>query len=63
MYFIQLPMKMDGRWMKYVFHPPAYEDGTDRGFRNVGYSKSDAGELPKRKHIRQSTLYEAFSFS
>jgi len=32
-----------GRWMKYkkgwdvILHPPAYEDGTDRGFRNVGY--------------------------
>jgi len=20
-----------------ILHPPAYEDGTDRGFRNVGY--------------------------
>jgi len=28
---------------------PAYENGTDRVFRNVGYSNSDAGELPKRK--------------
>ena len=32
-----------GRWIKFdkgslvIFHPPAYEDGTDRGFRNVGY--------------------------
>jgi hypothetical protein len=24
----------------------AYEDGTDRGFRNVGIYKPDAGELP-----------------
>ena len=24
-----------GRWMKYV-HSPAYEDGTDSEFRNVG---------------------------
>ena len=30
--------------------PPAYEDGTDRVFRNVGIYNSDAGELPKRKH-------------
>ena len=29
---------------------PAYEDGTDRVFRNVGIYKSDAGESPKRKH-------------
>ena len=30
--------------MKY----PAYEDGTDRVFRNVGIQQSDAGEIPKR---------------
>jgi len=36
-------------------HPPAYEDGTDRGFRNVGYQSSDAGELPKRKHVTYRT--------
>ena len=29
---------------------PAYEDGTDRVFRNVGIYKSDAGKSPKRKH-------------
>jgi len=28
---------------------PAFEDGTDRVFRNVGIYKSDAGESPKRK--------------
>ena len=27
---------------------PALEDGTDRGFRNVGKPQSDAGEIPKR---------------
>ena len=26
------------------------EDGTDRGFRNVGKLQSDAGEIPKRIH-------------
>jgi len=26
------------------------EDGTDRGFRNVGKPQSDAGEIPKRIH-------------
>ena len=31
----------------------AFEDGTDRVFRNVGIYKSDAGESPKRK---QTTL-------
>jgi len=30
----------------------AYEDGTDRVFRNVGIYKSDAGELLKRKITR-----------
>jgi hypothetical protein len=29
---------------------PAFEDGTDRGFRNVGKSQSDAGEIPRRIH-------------
>ena len=28
---------------------PAYEDGTERVFRNVGIKNSDAGELPRRK--------------
>jgi hypothetical protein len=26
----------------------AFEDGTDRGFRNVGKLQSDTGEIPKR---------------
>ena len=34
---------------------PAYEDGTDRVFRNVGIYKSDAGEIPKRKQYIQNT--------
>ena len=28
--------------------PPAFEDGTDTGFRNVGQLQIDAGEIPKR---------------
>ena len=31
---------------------PAYEDGTDRVFRNVGIQQSDAGEIPKRIHTK-----------
>ena len=44
------------------FIPPAYEDGTDRVFRNVGIYNSDAGELPKRKHniVRTSVHYMDF---
>ena len=34
---------------------PALEDGTDRGFRNVGKPQSDAGEIPKRIHKRFKT--------
>ena len=34
---------------------PAYEDGTDRVFRNVGIQQSDAGEIPKRIHTRFKT--------
>jgi len=39
---------------RYV-HLPAYEDGTDRVFRNVGTHISHAGESPKRKHTTFST--------
>jgi hypothetical protein len=28
----------------------AFEDGTDRGFRNVGKPQSDAGEIPQRTY-------------
>jgi len=38
-----------------ILHPPAYEDGTDKEFRNVGYKNSDAGELPKKEHITIET--------
>jgi hypothetical protein len=34
----------------YSSYLPAYEDGTERVFRNVGIQNSDAGELPRRKH-------------
>ena len=34
-----------------IFHSPAYEDGTDSEFRNVGYQNSDAGELPKKEQV------------
>jgi len=39
----------------YQFHlqrlgvKPAFEDGTDTGFRNVGELQFDAGEIPRRK--------------
>ena len=29
---------------------PAFEDGTDTGFRNVGQLQFDAGEIPKRTY-------------
>jgi hypothetical protein len=41
------------------FEPSAYEDGTDRVFRNVGNYKSDAGESPKRRH----TIFTVFTFA
>ena len=34
---------------------PALEDGTDRGFRNVGKPQSDAGKIPKRIYTRFKT--------
>ena len=46
--------------MKYeVLHIsyPAYEDGTDRVFRNVGIQHSDAGEIPKRIHTKNTSIF------
>ena len=43
---------------------PALEDGTDRGFRNVGIQQSDAGETPKRIHNKGKgnlIYYEIFA--
>jgi hypothetical protein len=36
----------------YILHipHPAFEDGPDRGFRNVGKTQSDAREIPKRTY-------------
>jgi hypothetical protein len=31
------------------------EDGPDRGFRNVGKTQSDAGEIPKRTYINEKS--------
>jgi hypothetical protein len=36
-------------WMWNIPHP-AFEDGPDREFRNVGKTQSDAGEIPKRTY-------------
>ena len=36
---------------------PAVEDGTDRGFRNVGKLQSDAGEIPKRIHTKSRLCF------
>jgi len=36
-------------------HLPAYEDGTDRVYRNVGIQNSDAGELLRRKYNIRNT--------
>ena len=38
-----------GRRFGHTLHP-AFEDGTDTGFRNVGQLQFDAGEIPKRKY-------------
>jgi len=35
---------------------PAFEDGTDTGFRNVGQLQFDAGEIPRRKY----TIFEMY---
>ena len=38
--------------------PPAFEDGTDTAFRNVGQLQIDAGEIPK-KHFQYSNHGES----
>jgi len=40
-------MSVAGLFVVYI--SPAYEDGTDSEFRNVGSYNSDAGELPKKE--------------
>ena len=48
--------------MKYTSYP-AYEDRTDRVFRNVGVQKSDAREIPKRihtSHFYSSTISQSY---
>ena len=49
---------------KHILHTlhPALEDGTDRGFRNVGKPQSDAGEIPKRIHTILSWIITVFSY-
>jgi len=43
-----------------ILHLPAYEDGKDRVYRNVGIKNSDAGELPRRKHTKCVCLCGCF---
>jgi hypothetical protein len=38
-----------------ILHPRAYEDGTDKEFRNVGYQEPDAGESPKKEQFTYQT--------
>ena len=42
--------------IRHTLHP-SLKDGADRGFRNVGKPQSDAGEIPKRIHIRTLTEF------
>ena len=35
---------------------PAFEDGTDTGFRNVGQLYFDAGEIPRRKYTNENNI-------
>jgi hypothetical protein len=48
------PKLLAGRYL------PAYQDGTDRVFQNIGISSADAGESPRKKHtaFRTRQKYE-----
>ena len=37
---------------------PALEDGTDRGFRYVGRTQTDAGDIPKRTHTMNGIIFK-----
>ena len=41
---------------------PAFEDGTDTGFRNVGQLQFDTGEIPRRKYTKMHLLVLWMSF-
>jgi hypothetical protein len=40
---------------------PAFEYGPDRGFRNVGKTQSDAGEIPKRTYTKLALLFKKYT--
>jgi hypothetical protein len=42
--------RLDVKYFTLYTPHPAFEDGPDRGFRNVGKTQSDAGEIPKRTY-------------
>jgi len=42
--------------VEYTPHP-AFEDGTDRGFWNVGKPQSDAREIPKRTYTSTEYIF------
>jgi hypothetical protein len=46
----------------FTLHTPhqAFEDGPDRGFRNVGKTQSDAGEIPKKKTYTRFRIWRKF---
>ena len=49
-YILHIILQHCPQTSSFYTHLPAYEDGTDRVFRNVGIQTSDAVESPKRKH-------------
>ena len=62
--FIDFKKALDFRlspWFEYCIFSsvhPAFEDGTDTGFRNVGQLQFDAGEIPRKKYtIFKKTYY------
>ena len=52
---LSVPSSRAGCRVVHILHP-ALEDGTDRGFRNVGKPQSDAGEIPK-EYIQYLSMF------
>jgi hypothetical protein len=57
--YVILDIKYHAFLSPFALHTPhrSFEDGPDRGFRNVGKTQTDAGEIPKKTYTRLRNTY------
>ena len=48
-------------WLTPHSLPPAFEDGTDTGFRNVCELQFDAGEIPKEHFQQRNNIHKVLN--